>query len=145
MKEIGDLGDHQRFLQSRGLKNTKHRTAILQVLERSNHPITAEEVYLQLRESSIAISLSTVYRTLEVLSENGLLLKSNLTTENKAIFEIDRREHKHYVLCLGCNRLFPVEDCPLEEYEATVAKRLGFKIEGHRLEIYGYCPECQSV
>ena len=143
VKDIGDLGDHQRLLQSRGLKNTKHRTAILEVLERSDHPITAEEVYLQLRENGIAISLSTVYRAFEVLTDKGVLMKSNLTTEIKSLFEINRREHKHYLLCLGCHKLFPVDDCPLEEYEATVAKRLDFKIKGHQLEIYGYCRECQ--
>jgi Fur family ferric uptake transcriptional regulator len=140
-----DLDENQRILRSRGLKNTKHRMAILRVLSQSNRPLTADEVYLKLRAEGVAISLSTVYRALELLTARGALQKSSLFTESGAVFEPNRSEHRHYVLCLGCHRLIPVDDCPLDEYEAALARRLGFQIEGHKLEIYGYCPKCQQV
>lgn len=139
-------GNHkcQTILKDSGLKNTKHRTTILELLKDVKQPITAEQIYCELKEKNISINLSTVYRTLETLSDKDLILKHSVTNENKAVFEYNNRVHKHYLVCMGCKKILSIENCPLHDYEKTLEQKTDFIITGHKLDIYGYCPECQK-
>lgn len=127
-----------------GLKNTKCRTAILKVLEQSNQPIPAEQIFLELKEKNVTANLSTVYRTLDILAEKNLATKLNITGDNRALYEINRMEHRHYLVCLGCKKITSIDSCPVEEYEKRLAKETDYLISGHRLDIFGYCPECRE-
>jgi len=51
--------------------------------------------------------------------------------------------HRHYLICLGCKKIMPIDHCPLGDYEKSLAKKTNYLISGHRLDIYGYCPECK--
>lgn len=137
-------GDVKERLKECGLKSTKHRKAILDFMFCSSVPISAEQVYIQMIEQGISIDLSTVYRTLETLREKGLLIKHDRLNDTRALYEYDRREHKHYLVCLGCNKMLPIRHCPLEEYEKDLEKATDFVIAGHKLDIFGYCAECQK-
>ena len=77
-------------LKQKGLKNTKCRVLVLDVLEQSNQPIPVEKVYLYLSKRGLMVSISTVYRTLETLVEKNLITKLNLIGEDKAFFEYKR-------------------------------------------------------
>lgn len=134
----------QTILKDSGLKNTKHRTTILELLKDVKQPITAEQIYCELKEKNISINLSTVYRTLETLSDKDLILKHSVTNENKAVFEYNNRVHKHYLVCMGCKKILSIENCPLHDYEKSLAQKTDFIITGHKLDMYGYCPECQK-
>jgi Fur family ferric uptake transcriptional regulator len=134
-----DLGDE---LKRCGLKSTKHRAAILDILKKSAEPVSAEQVFLMLKVQEIPANLSTVYRTLEALSDKDLATKLNITGDNKALFEYNRMVHRHYLVCLGCRKIKAINSCPLEDYEESLAKETNFSIIGHKLNVYGYCPEC---
>ncbi|MEI7884884.1 MAG: Fur family transcriptional regulator [Clostridia bacterium] len=134
----------QDLLNSRGLKNTKHRNFILNLIEQYQQPLTVEAVYLQLKAQRITISLSTVYRVIEVLLSKGILLKTNVQGDQRAFFEINKRQHKHHLLCLKCRKMLAVDGCPLSAYEKTLEASLGFAIQGHNLEIYGLCASCKD-
>lgn len=133
----------ENILKESGLKNTKHRTTILELLKGISQPITAEQIYCELKEKNISINLSTVYRTLEALSDKELILKHNVTNENKAVFEYNNNVHKHYLVCMGCKKILSIENCPLHDYEKVLEQKTDFIITGHKLDMYGYCPECQ--
>lgn len=126
-----------------GLKNTKHRNSILKILESCESPIPAEEIFLELRKQEVAINLSSVYRTLENLVVKEMVLKSTLSGENKALFELKRTGHRHRLICSGCKKMIPIEGCPVTEYEKSLQQQTGFRVTGHKLEIYGYCHECE--
>lgn len=132
-------------LKSSGLKNTKQRLALLDILQQSDQPISAEQVYLKLKEKNISIHLSTVYRTLETLAAKNLINKLNLSCNSVALFEYNRMDHRHYLVCMGCNKILPIEHCPLVDYEKTLAKNTKFDVIGHKLDIYGYCPKCKKL
>lgn len=140
-----DKADYKELLKREGLKNTKHRNSVLDILENSEQPVTAECIFLKLKEENVSINLSTVYRVLEKLYEKRLINKTNITDESKALYEINHMEHKHHLVCVGCKKMFSVDECPIEEYEKTLQKKLGFDITGHKLEIYGYCRDCKAV
>lgn len=127
-----------------GIKNTVQRKLVIAILEGENRPITVDEIYVKLKEKKETISLSTIYRILEVFAEKGLILKTSIFNEKKFTFEINRQEHKHYLICAKCNKNIEIEECPLKKLEETLAQKTKFKIVGHKLDIYGYCPECQE-
>lgn len=133
------------ILRQEGLKNTKHRSVILEMIESSQSPLSAEEIFLKLKEGDVSINLSTVYRTLDILVSKGLLAKTGIPDENKALYEISSSEHKHHLVCTGCRKVVPIEGCPFIEFEKQLQGNNGFDITGHRLEIFGVCPDCKMV
>lgn len=131
-------------LRRNGLRNTKCRTAILDILEQSDQPVAADRLFHQLNEKNIMLSFSTVYRTLDALTDKKLVKKLTIAGEEKALFEYNRRGHRHYLICLGCRKNLAIEHCPLKGYEEILKKETDYAISGHKLDIYGYCPDCQK-
>ncbi|RCX19431.1 Fur family ferric uptake transcriptional regulator [Anaerobacterium chartisolvens] len=139
-----ETGSYTEVLRREGLRNTKHRNSILETIEGSGKPVTAEEIFLNLKSKNISINLSSVYRALDILVFKEVVVKSTIADSSSAFFEINKREHKHNLICSGCKKIFPVDGCPLEEYEKLLQDKTGFDVTGHRLEIYGYCHECKE-
>lgn len=131
-------------LKRSGLKNTKCRAAILDILEQSDQPVAADRLFHELNEKNIMLSFSTVYRTLEALTDKKLVKKLTIAGEDKALFEYNRKGHRHYLICLGCKKILSIEHCPLTGYEEILKKETDYAISGHKLDIYGYCPDCQK-
>jgi Fur family transcriptional regulator, ferric uptake regulator len=138
-------GNNKELFISQGLKNTKSRNLIYDFLSHSDVPATAEQIFLKLKESDTSINLSTVYRILEIFVNKGIVLKSNISDNNKSMFELNRLEHKHHIVCVRCKKIFPMDDCPFEEYERKIQNKLGFDVIGHKLEIFGFCKKCKPV
>jgi len=136
--------DYRAILKQGGLKYTKHRALILSVLGESSQPVGAGEIFLRLQTAGAGTNLSTVYRTLDTLASKGLVIKTNIASDTKALFELNTMEHKHHLICIGCKKMFSVDGCPIEEYEEQIGKREGFDVTGHKLEIYGFCKECKA-
>lgn len=137
------MEDSKNRLKSCGLKITKQRREVIGILEQSTRPLSAEGIYMKLREREEPISLSTVYRILELLVKKKLVRRISTVEECGALFELDDA-HRHYLVCLGCHKMFPLDDCPLEAYEKELTRRTGFDVTGHSLEIYGYCRDCRK-
>ena len=132
------------ILKAKGLKVTKHRNSVLEVIEAENQPITAEDIYIELKNKGISINLSSVYRILDTLVENSLVNKYVIGENNKTSYEINSLKHKHHLICTRCNRVFPLDNCPLKTYEEQLESSLDFEITGHKLEIYGICSDCKN-
>jgi Fur family ferric uptake transcriptional regulator len=133
--------DNANILKNEGLKNTKHRSSIINIIEQSEQPLTAEQIFLEMKENNSSINLSTVYRILGVLAEKHILNKS--AYEDKTLYEKNFNEHSHHFICSECKKMFKISGCPLEGYEKTIHDKLGFEITGHRLELYGLCKACK--
>lgn len=117
---------------------------MLDILDNSKQPIAAEEVYNRLREKGISINLSTVYRSLDILTNKNLVTKLSVVDDNKSLFEFNKMVHNHYLFCRGCKSIVAVNYCPLEAYEEALEQETHFKISGHKLVIYGFCSQCQK-
>ncbi len=131
------------ILKKQGCKNTKSRRAVIEILEKSPLPLSAEEIFINIKESGISINLSTVYRVLELIESKGLASKT-LLGDGKARYELTVDGHRHHLICTGCRKMIPIDDCPLFQLEKEVGARTNFDITGHRLELYGLCPECRN-
>jgi Fur family ferric uptake transcriptional regulator len=141
---MAETEDFSEDLKRNGLKSTKRRAAILSALEQSDAPMTAEEVFLKLGGGDSSASLSTVYRAIERLTEKGLLTRLTVEGDAKALYEYNRMVHRHYLICLGCRKMRPISGCPLGDYEESVERETNFVISGHKLDLYGYCPDCMK-
>jgi len=134
---------YKESLQKEGLKSTKRRTSILEMLENSSQPLSAEDIFLRLKESEVSINISTVYRILETLTARGFLLKNTIMGDVRSLYELNRHEHKHHFVCLGCKLVIPISGCPLHAYEKVLQEQMGCEIQGHKLELFGYCSACR--
>lgn len=137
--------DYKEILAKEGIKSTKHRNAILAIIEQSKIPLTAEEIFLILKQKHGSIWLSTVYRTLEILSSKDLIIKLTIMDDDKARYELNHNEHRHHVICVSCHKMITFLDCPVEEFEKTLKEKIDFDVIGHKLELYGYCQDCKLV
>ena len=138
------IEDINALLKGNGIKVTKQRIMIVQLLSSSKSPMTAEDIYLAIAASdNKALNLSTVYRILDAFTQRGISIKTNLNLDGKSTYELNHREHRHHIVCIACNEIIPVKGCPLSSYEKLLKKTTGYQVLGHNLEIRGVCPKCQ--
>jgi Fur family ferric uptake transcriptional regulator len=143
----GEANELRDLLRERDLRLTPQREAVLDVLlqNRERH-MTAEDIYAETRDSYPEIGLATVYRTLELFVDLGLVSRLDLG-QGGARFEYAAREEQHYhhhMICLGCGKITEFDQDLLEDVERKATKETGFQITDHSLRFYGYCPECQK-
>lgn len=135
---------YREMLAVKGLKNTKTRVLVLEILDHAPNPMTVDEIFLLLKNNEPSINLSTVYRTVDTLVKKEFVIKATLMDNSRSRYEFNRMEHKHHLVCVSCNRMIPVKGCPIDEYARTLCTREGFEPTGHRLEIYGVCSRCKK-
>lgn len=125
------------------MKKTKQRKCVLSVLEQAKKPLSAMEICSLIEKEDGSIWLSTVYRVLELFVKENVAVKTVITDSEKALYELNRNEHKHYAVCLNCHKVVEIDFCPLEAITPHLADS-DFQILGHKLEMYGYCKECSE-
>ena len=124
------------------LRMTPQRQIILDELRKvKTHP-SADEVYEMVRRRQPRISLGTVYRNLETMSECGIIRKLDAAGSQRR-FDSDTDSHYH-VRCTGCGRVDDVEVNHIDGLEEALHGASGYEITGHRLEFVGRCPECKG-
>ena len=128
-------------LNNHSLRITKQRQIILDELcSVTSHP-TADVLYQMVRKRLPKISLGTVYRNLEIMSECGIIQKLDIGGTQK---RFDAAPHVHYhVRCSKCGRVDDLDLPPDFNVEKAASKLTSFKILRHRLEFTGICPECR--
>ncbi|MDD4844231.1 MAG: Fur family transcriptional regulator [Anaerotignum sp.] len=134
---------YTEIFKKNGIKATKQRELVFGLLTDSDVPLTVEEIYVGLMEKEKNMSLSTIYRILDVFVEKGLVQKSNIT-DNKAVYEVVGMGHKHHIICISCGKIIALDHCPIKEYEKALEKETEFEITSHKLVFFGYCPECKK-
>ena len=122
------------------LRMTNQREIILQELRKSGKHLTADGLYERVKKIMPRISLATVYRNLETLSETGIIAKLEISGRQKR-FDYDVSEHDH-IYCVQCHKIDNVElDREVFGYSADIFAQ-GYKITGYRLQLVGICPVC---
>lgn len=129
------------LLKKASLKNTKQRHLILSIIKSSQEPLTAEEIYKLLVVEDCKINLSTVYRTLNVLTDKNVLLKM-LKGDGTAAYELNKSSHNHYITCAKCHSSALIDSCPVKELSENVSEKTGFMVTGHSLQLTGICSDC---
>ncbi len=119
---------------------TRQRKVILEELRKvTSHP-TADEIYQMVKKRLPNISLGTVYRNLEVLSESGEIQKIDVD-KNRLRYDGNPEEHYH-IKCIKCGRVDDLHDLPDLKIEKKTSTATNWEISGHRLDFFGICPAC---
>jgi Fur family ferric uptake transcriptional regulator len=133
-----------RFLAERGLKATRQRNAIVETFLAVEGHISVEELLAKVREEDPRISQATVYRTMRLLTEAGLA-HSRQFGEGQSRFEpAAGREHHDHLICTACGAIVEFENERIERLQHEEARRHGFSISHHKMELYGLCRACQA-
>jgi Fur family transcriptional regulator, ferric uptake regulator len=141
-----DVSCYKNILSSKGIKGTKQRIAVITELLSSNVPLTADDIYMRIHDcGGENLSLSTVYRVLDIFVKKEIAAKTGLIDGGKALYEIVSGVHRHNLICIKCHRMMSFGDCPLDDFEKNLEDTTGFHISGHKMEIYGVCPECRRL
>jgi Fur family ferric uptake transcriptional regulator len=143
----------QERLRGRGCRFTFPRRIILDTLSSAaNHP-SAEELYLTVHKQCPSVGLTTVYRTLELLVEMGVVYKSDFG-DGRARYELieshRRKTHHHHLVCTGCGKVIDYTDFIEDEVELLkktekgLSKKYDFQIDDHIIQFYGLCDKCKK-
>lgn len=124
-------------------RQTRQRTAVLELLDRLDGFRTAQDIHAMLRESGDSVGLATVYRALQALQDDGLVdvLRS---PEGEASYRRCSTAHHHHLVCRTCGRTVEVADPPLDRWAARIAAEHGFADVEHELEVFGTCHDCAA-
>ncbi len=131
-------------LEARGFRLTAARRVILDTLAAGGGHVTADELTDLVRRRSTTIGRMTVYRTLELLCDLGLL-RPVYQGSGAAHYVLLHDGHHHHMICSACGQVIEFDECALGELPAHIAGRHGFRVEGHLLELYGVCAACEGV
>lgn len=124
------------------LRMTNQRELILQELQKSRKHLTADELYERVKKIMPRISLATVYRNLETLSEAGVIGKLEISGRQKR-FDYDVSDHDH-IYCVQCHRVDNIKlDRDAVQSPSSMSSK-GYKIAGFRVEFAGLCPACRK-
>jgi Fur family ferric uptake transcriptional regulator len=135
--------DTQALLRERGIRPTAQRLAVLAALANEPNDATAQQIHAQLASAGARIGLATVYRTLSLLSEQGVVdVLVHRTSET--CYRLCGEEHHHHLVCSKCHRVVELSDCELDPWLERVSASHGFVTTSHRLEATGLCSACRA-
>ncbi|NRA99469.1 MAG: transcriptional repressor [Rhodobacteraceae bacterium] len=122
--------------EARGLRMTEQRRVIATVLEDATDHPDVEELYARASAADPNISLATVYRTVKLFEETGILEKHEFM-DGRARYEDAERDHHDHLIDLQSGKVIEFVDKEIEALQDRIAKKLGYQLKGHRLELYG--------
>jgi Fur family ferric uptake transcriptional regulator len=122
--------------EAKGLRMTGQRRVIAQVLQDSDDHPDVEELYARATALDPKISLATVYRTVKLFDEAGILERVEFG-DGRARYEDAEREHHDHLIDMSTGEVIEFVDPEIEALQEKIARRLGYKLKGHKLELYG--------
>lgn len=140
MATLTETGDLVEDLRGQGFKITTPRYRVIERLAGRDGNFTAEELAAELAP----VGRATVYRTLKLLLDQGLICRVVLGHGSVA-YRMSHKVHHHHLVCLGCGATEDIGRCGVDEVIATVREATDYDVVGHRIEIYGFCPSCKHL
>lgn len=132
------------FIQTKGLKTTRQRNTIVQVFFGLHGHISVEELLREVKLVNPRIGYATVYRTLHLLVESGLVEERRFGDGLARYEGRNEVEHHDHMICLDCGMIREFSHPRLQELQTQLAEESGFKICKHRLELYGTCVDREA-
>jgi len=135
-----------------GYRMTIPRQAIIDVLSGTDKHLSAEDIYMRVHKTYPHVGLTTVYRTLDLLTEMGLVVKSDFG-DGRSRYELMeglKKKHHHHLICTNCSRIIEYTEFIDEEMEFLkraekgLSKKYDFDIKNHILQFYGLCDKCRG-
>jgi Fur family ferric uptake transcriptional regulator len=131
------------FLRTKGLRFTRERREILSEVMKIHNHFEVDDIFLGLRKRSIKVSHASIYRTLPLLVESGIVLKTPCDKMSARYEHIVGHKHHDHFVCVKCGKIIEFNDTRIEKLQEENARKHHFKMSGHRLVIRGLCEKCR--
>jgi Fur family transcriptional regulator, ferric uptake regulator len=140
---VGDQSPIVSALDRAGYRLTEPRRSLATLIADQTGHFTAATLVEAARDRRLGVGRATVFRTLEVLEDLGAVERLDLPTGEHAYVGCEPAHH-HHVVCSRCGRTDEIEDAGLRAVVADIARATGYRVDEHRLELFGLCPDCLS-
>lgn len=134
------MPEGNQALRDAGMRATRQRMTVLEALRERPDAVTAQDLHMELRQAGEPIGLTTVYRTLTALADAGFL--DTFNRDGEQAFRLCGDAHHHHLVCEVCNRVEEIAADEVERWVHEVAERRGYRVTGHRADIFGICAAC---
>ena len=124
-------------------RRTRNQERIIDTLKTLDRSISAQDLYVELRNQGISMGLATVYRSLEALKLEGVI-QARTIANGEALYSLIQAD-RHHLTCLQCGSSIPIDECPVHDLEVQLNQSYQFKIYYHMLEFFGLCTQCQQT
>ncbi|HEY0969876.1 MAG TPA: Fur family transcriptional regulator [Gemmatimonadales bacterium] len=135
--------EFRAYLREHNLPVTAQRLAIAELILGAVRHLSADEVVRELKARKVKVGTATVYRTLELLVRSGLVVERDFAEGFKRFEPARDIPHHEHLICSTCGSVREFRDERLERMTTLMAEAEGYTRQGHRLVIYGLCPDCQ--
>lgn len=132
-----------RYMAQRGLKSTRQRSLIVDTFFQTGGHLSVEDLWAKVRQQDAKVSVATVYRTMKLLSECGLAHARNFGDGQTRYEAAIGRHHHDHLICTRCGMIVEFENDRIEQLQEVVARKHGFRVTSHKMELYGLCRSCQ--
>lgn len=122
------------------VQRTRSQERILKLLKSINRSISAQNIYIELRNREQDMGLATVYRSLEALKIQGEVQVRTLANGESEYSSL--KSDRHHLTCVSCGMSLPIDQCPVHDLETQLEKSHNFKVYYHTLEFFGLCQNC---
>lgn len=139
-----DALDFKRLLDSKGLKLTHERKQLLEEILKIKQHFDADGLYEKLKDKGLRISRDTVYRTLPLLLECGVVQKSVGDGRREYFERVGVKGHHDHMVCIRCSRVIEFKSDEIEKIQDAVCHDHGFQLIFHDHRLFGYCSNCQQ-
>jgi Fur family ferric uptake transcriptional regulator len=139
MKKTGDIINK---LSEQGYRLTPQRMMVLDAIEKSDHHISAEEIYAQVITKYPHLNISTVYRTLELLHRLGLVTETDLGGGRVRYHPADKGHH-HHLVCQECGRVIDLDESVMDDLKTVLKRDYDFTPDIRHLALFGVCSDCR--
>ncbi|CCH47884.1 Fur family transcriptional regulator [Pseudodesulfovibrio piezophilus] len=132
------------YLSNKSLKMTPQRRLILDTFIKQNAHLSSEELYIKVKRRDKSVGQATVYRTLKLLNEAGLIEPLDFA-DGVTRYELSYGEtHHDHLICEQCGQNIEILDTMIEKRQEELAQEHGFALLRHKMYLYGYCKDCRS-
>lgn len=133
------------YLRKKGLKTTQQREAIVDVFLRTQGHVALEDLLARARKRHPKVGLATVYRTVKLLEEAGLVASQHFQS-GQTLYEVaEGRAHHDHLICERCGFIIEFESDEIEQIQLRTAQRMGFNVTRHRHELFGLCEKARGL
>jgi len=134
------------LLKKNNLKFTIQREVILESLYNCDEHISPESLHrlIQKKYPELKVGIATVYRTLSLLEDSDIVTSLSFGKDGKK-YELGAKEHHDHMICTVCGNITEFVDEEIEKRQEDIAKKFGFLMKDHSMQIYGICKKCQKI
>lgn len=131
-------------LEAKGYRGTDARRTIVDLIRIRNGAFRATGLLADARSRNVPLARASVFRTLELLQELGVIERLDFPDGSRAYVRCDPSRHHHHLVCSRCHRALDIEGLGMSPVIRALERRTGYRIATHRVELYGLCPACQG-